>query len=127
VHVQSFNERAERYSNLIMSPKIKTNARRNYYLVVAVVVVIMGVMAKYTTAASSSGSVFSGVFRALRRAATNGHPHHHQYEARLFSRDPLIFYVDSFLSKEEIDHVLELRYVQLPKKEKETEKSNTSS
>ena len=66
MHVQSLNERAERYSNLIMSPKIKTiNARRNYYLVVAVVLVIMAVMGKYTTVASSSGSVFSGVFRAL--------------------------------------------------------------
>lgn len=33
------------------------------------------------------------------------------YRIQIFSRDPLIIYVRSFLSKDEIDHVLKLRFV----------------
>lgn len=33
------------------------------------------------------------------------------YNVQIFSRDPLIIYIRSFLTKDEIDHVLKLRFV----------------
>jgi hypothetical protein len=40
------------------------------------------------------------------------------YHVQIFSRDPLIIYIRSFLSKGEIDHVLKLRFV--PRKSEDT-------
>lgn len=39
------------------------------------------------------------------------HEDHHQYRAQVFSRDPLVMYIHDFLTPEEIDYVLEYRYV----------------
>jgi prolyl 4-hydroxylase len=39
------------------------------------------------------------------------HADHHQYRAQVFSRDPLVMYIHDFLTPEEIDYVLEYRYM----------------
>lgn len=39
------------------------------------------------------------------------HEDHHKYRAQVFSRDPLVMYIHDFLTPEEIDYVLEYRYV----------------
>lgn len=50
--------------------------------------------------------------KSIRKYLSNpSHEHHHQYRAQVFSRDPLVMYIHDFLTPEEIDYVLEYRYV----------------
>jgi prolyl 4-hydroxylase len=50
--------------------------------------------------------------KSVRKYMSNpSHEDQHHYRAQVFSRDPLVIYIHDFLTAEEIDYVLEYRYV----------------
>ncbi|KAI1169583.1 putative prolyl 4-hydroxylase alpha subunit [Nemania sp. FL0916] len=95
-----------------MSAKNDMSLPRGLSIVVATVIVvfsILGPLTDYQITASAVGRIVSKkVYSALIPLRKSTSLNHQPYQVQIFSRDPQVIYIEDFLSKEEIAHLLYL-------------------
>jgi hypothetical protein len=80
---------------------------RKYYAAAAVAMAIFAILGSQVIS-----KTISTLNQGLQRWAgiiTSPHPNTHAYQVQVFSRDPLVLHIESFLSSDEIAHVLQIR------------------
>ncbi|KAK4443763.1 putative prolyl 4-hydroxylase [Podospora aff. communis PSN243] len=81
--------------------------RRTLYLGAALIGAIFGLLwhrHEFSISSTSTGPFLGRIFQLSKTGIPNEQP----YRAQIFSRDPMVIYIRSFLHKDEIDHLLRL-------------------
>ncbi|KAI3322296.1 putative prolyl 4-hydroxylase alpha subunit [Xylariaceae sp. AK1471] len=95
-----------------MSSKIGLSFSQAIFLVVATAGAIFGLLGPLTdfqiSASTVSNIVRRRVVSALASLPTHSSNDDQPYRIQIFSRDPLVIFVESFLSREEVSHLLHL-------------------